>query len=268
MMLSHILTRDVHTITMEKSVKAAGEKMDACKVGSLVVVEQGQVIGIITSRNVRTSHPNRLVADAMTSKLIVVSPDISIFEAMNTMQEHEIERLIVMKEEQLEGIVTRETVVASISMQIDPLTKFYRAPYITYVTEQLLTAGQPFWFLFLDMNDFGRVNKEHSHVVGDQVLTHFSNQLRQLTHESDALCRFAGDEFIVVTTRSLAYAQQLVERLSQPFLSEQIPYSLAVAMYPYSTADSSSSLSFSEILSHASLATSKIKKKASTANYK
>ncbi|RNB90620.1 GGDEF domain-containing protein [Brevibacillus fluminis] len=267
MKLAHILTRDVHTITSDKSVKAAGEKMDAFKIGSLVVVEAEQVIGIITSRNVRTSHPNRLVADAMTTKLIAVSPDLSIFDAMNTMQRHEIERLVVMREGQLEGIVTRETVMASISMMLDPLTKLYRSPYITYITEQLLASGQPFWFLFVDMNDFGIVNKEFGHMVGDQVLTHFSEQLRQCALESDAICRFAGDEFIVLTTHSQEHAQRLVERLSQPFVCDQVIYSAAVAMYRHHSTFTSPSPTFRDILNRTSLQTSQMKKNAALAHH-
>lgn len=240
--------------------------MDECKVGSLVVIDSEQVIGIITSRNVRNSHPNRLVVDAMTSRLISVSPDASIFDALSTMQSNGIERLIVMSGERLEGIVTRERVMASISMLIDPLTNLYRAPYIAYITEQFIKSSQPFWFLFLDMNGFGLINKRYGHVIGDQVLIHFSNQLRQLTMESDALCRFAGDEFIIVTTRSLEYARELTARLSLPFMCEQISYQAAVALFPHSDEVHPFSLTFSEVVNYTSLETTRMKKEAVSAH--
>lgn len=262
MKLSEILTSEVHTITADKSVKTAGEKMDECKVGSLVVMEHAQVIGIITSRNVRTSHPNRLVADAMTAQPICATPDTSIFEALHVMQQHEIERLVVQKDQQLIGIVTRETVSASISMLVDPLTKLYRAPYIKHMTEHLIERRQPFWFLFVDMNNFGQINKQYGHTVGDLVLQHFSGKLLEHTLESDAVCRFGGDEFIVVTTDSREHASRLLERLSSPFHWEQIRYQSSIALYPNSTEDSPFSLTFSELVNHTSLVTSQIKKQA------
>ena len=68
MKVSEIMASSVYTVSSDKSVSYAAERMNEWKVGSLIVVDHGTVMGIITSRDVRSSHPNRIVADAMTTK--------------------------------------------------------------------------------------------------------------------------------------------------------------------------------------------------------
>lgn len=47
------------------SVREAARLMAQRRVGSLVVVEDGQVLGVVTSRDLRGAHPNRLVVDVL-----------------------------------------------------------------------------------------------------------------------------------------------------------------------------------------------------------
>lgn len=49
-----------------------------------------------------------------------------------------------------------------------------------------------------DLNKFKAVNDTYGHAVGDKVLIHFANALRQSVRDSDSLFRFGGDEFAVL----------------------------------------------------------------------
>lgn len=52
--------------------------------------------------------------------------------------------------------------------------------------------------MFIDCDDFKKVNDTYGHDVGDLYLKHVAAQLRELTRKSDLVFRFAGDEFVIL----------------------------------------------------------------------
>ncbi|MEM7515503.1 MAG: diguanylate cyclase, partial [Planctomycetota bacterium] len=68
--------------------------------------------------------------------------------------------------------------------------------------------------VLLDIDHFKRINDEHGHDVGDEVLAEVGNVLKNNVREGDIVCRFGGEEFIVITTStSENVAMQCAERL-------------------------------------------------------
>ncbi len=55
--------------------------------------------------------------------------------------------------------------------------------------------------IFIDLDHFGAVNKEHSHAVGDLVLQWFSQLLKKRTRGSDIVIRWGGEEFVIFCTQ-------------------------------------------------------------------
>lgn len=67
--------------------------------------------------------------------------------------------------------------------------------------ERTLSAAcrqQPVSLLFIELDDFGMINKRHGHMVGDQVLLSVCRLLEQNTRQSDLLARWGGDEFVLL----------------------------------------------------------------------
>ncbi len=61
--------------------------------------------------------------------------------------------------------------------------------------------------IFLDLDDFKRINDTAGHDVGDKALCRVADTLTRLKRDSDVVARFAGDEFVVIlpsTSRSAA----------------------------------------------------------------
>lgn len=58
--------------------------------------------------------------------------------------------------------------------------------------------GPRFSVVLIDLDHFKRVNDDHGHLAGDQVLVQVSALLRQCCREMDFLARYGGEEFAVI----------------------------------------------------------------------
>jgi diguanylate cyclase (GGDEF)-like protein/PAS domain S-box-containing protein len=71
--------------------------------------------------------------------------------------------------------------------------------------------------LFLDLDDFKRINDSHGHTTGDDILRMLGPRLQAVIRPSDTLARFGGDEFVIVCTdiRSKPVAAAIVDRIKR-----------------------------------------------------
>jgi diguanylate cyclase (GGDEF)-like protein len=81
--------------------------------------------------------------------------------------------------------------------------------------EQSLHAGAPFCVAILDINEFKRVNDEHGHVVGDELLKQFAAKMKSVCRATDMIGRWGGDEFILLLHCRVAEAKEQVNRLQE-----------------------------------------------------
>lgn len=259
MKVADFMSSPIYTVSSEWSVKHVSDMMRELKVGSLVVVDHGRTVGIITSRDVRSSHPNRIVADAMTPNPITILPNLFAWDALKKMKEHHIERLLVAEGDKTMGLVTRETLQIRLSQICDPLTGLYRAPYIQQIGEQLLVERRGFQLLFIDLNNFGEINKMHGHPIGDDILAEFSSRLKELTHKQDYLSRYAGDEFVVITCHDEQDSMRIAASLSQLTVIQNVNVSASVGIVNCRLVPDFFSLTFRELISKASLISTSLK---------
>jgi len=52
--------------------------------------------------------------------------------------------------------------------------------------------------ILLDIDDFKNVNDTFGHSAGDEILAALARSMRSCTRESDSLCRYGGDEFVII----------------------------------------------------------------------
>ncbi len=60
------------------------------------------------------------------------------------------------------------------------------------------TAQHKFAVLFIDLDNFKRINDNYGHQTGDKVLKVTANKLRNSGEKNDMIARLAGDEFIAI----------------------------------------------------------------------
>ena len=84
----------------------------------------------------------------------------------------------------------------------DPMTKLYNRRFLIEVIEKSLEAykryGNPFSLIMIDVNWFKQINDTYGHNVGDAVLIHIANQLKELVRKTDVVARYGGDEFLIL----------------------------------------------------------------------
>ncbi|MCB1746543.1 MAG: diguanylate cyclase [Gammaproteobacteria bacterium] len=101
---------------------------------------------------------------------------------------------------------------------IDPLTGVLnRTGYIETATKQVARwkrHGGALSLAVIDLDLFKRINDEYGHSAGDRVLSTVANKLNELIRKSDILCRFGGEEFVLLLPETTAeQATLLVEKL-------------------------------------------------------
>ena len=103
------MIRNPITLDEGKTVRDAKQLMEQYSIGGLPVLSNGKLVGIITKRDIRfESDLDTLVKNRMTSEnLITVNSDTSNEDAKKILQEHRIERLLVVdKQNNLDGLIT------------------------------------------------------------------------------------------------------------------------------------------------------------------
>jgi CBS domain-containing protein len=109
--IKEIMTKNIITLDVNKSVVEAAELMSSNGISCLVIVDGETPVGIITERDMvrkivaKKISPDIKVSEIMSKNLITVDPDASLKDAARLMSQNRIRRLPVLKQNKLVGIV-------------------------------------------------------------------------------------------------------------------------------------------------------------------
>ena len=120
--VGYVMSEDVATICPDEIVISAAKIMSDKKISCLVVVDNGNVAGIITETdmlrrvgdNGKEIYRTKL-GRIMSSPVESVPPDLSVLEASKIMGVKHIKRLPILKDEKLVGIVTQTDLVRALT---------------------------------------------------------------------------------------------------------------------------------------------------------
>ena len=109
----------------------------------------------------------------------------------------------------------------------DPLMGVYNRRHLERRLEEevgkAMRYGLPLASLLLDVDHFKRINDEHGHAVGDQVLRGLGAHLLDAVRKADIVTRYGGEEVVVLAPHtSLGEGRQLAERLRESVLAEPL----------------------------------------------
>lgn len=84
----------------------------------------------------------------------------------------------------------------------DPLTTLYNRRYFTKMAQSILDLSKRekhnLSIIMLDIDKFKNINDIYGHQVGDEVIVYLSNILLKNQRKSDVICRYGGEEFVVL----------------------------------------------------------------------
>lgn len=107
-----LMTTDVETCSLLDNVYEAAQKMKNLNVGMIPVVDQNQLVGVITDRDIvirciaEKQPPSSKVENIMTKNIKTVTPDQSPEDAAKIMAEYQVRRVPVVENNKLVGIVS------------------------------------------------------------------------------------------------------------------------------------------------------------------
>jgi len=189
--------------------------MQGHNVGGLPVMEGARLAGMVLNSHLLGASPTQRVGNVMTPGGASVSASASIREAADIMARTSCGRLPVMDGDELIGVVTDGDLLPELGRNYDPLTDLPWSDSMRAWAIDRLKHGEEITVLFVDLNDFGRFNKAHGHIVGDEVLQAVARSLSGLTDPAiDFLCRYGGDEFCIVSLRTAEDANLLAQTIS------------------------------------------------------
>ena len=115
--VSAIMSTKVLTVKATDKVGKALRVMVKHKIGSVIVVEKGKPVGILTERDVSVriakgqNLRNMLLKSAMSKPLLTAPPSMEIWQAVEVMVRKDILRLAVVENEKLVGMVTERDIM-------------------------------------------------------------------------------------------------------------------------------------------------------------
>lgn len=121
-----------------------------------------------------------------------------------TERKHVADQLYSVNEQLHMQLVEIEKLQAILHEQAiqDPLTGLYNRRFMEESLKQEFARAnrenQPFSVVMLDMDNLKLLNDKYGHVVGDIALKSLSKLLKDHTRIEDIVCRFGGDEFLVI----------------------------------------------------------------------
>jgi CBS domain-containing protein len=110
--VSEVMSKEVVTVGPHYNVADVASLMDAKRIGSVIVLEEDRVLGILTERDILKvigagEDPKNVAAhEALSDDLYTIAPDASVDEAARKMVQAKVRHLPVIVDDNLIGIVS------------------------------------------------------------------------------------------------------------------------------------------------------------------
>lgn len=111
MQVRDVMSTNVESCSNQDTLSAVASKMQALNIGSLPVVENNQIVGMVTDRDMvvrglTNGNPGDSINNVMSNNVVTVAPTASLEEAGQLMSQHQIRRLPVVENGNLVGMVS------------------------------------------------------------------------------------------------------------------------------------------------------------------
>ncbi len=163
----------------------------------------GEYITRLNSKNIPIEEISNILKEAI-SELINFRKDCSSFSESLTKGTNEIEKLKKKIEELQE------------KAEIDSLTGLFNRRTFDEKIEELVKNKEnyPISLIYVDLDDFKKINDTYGHLIGDEVLKFVAKKLKNNAKNQDIVARIGGEEFVLLLPNtSLQNAARFADNL-------------------------------------------------------
>jgi diguanylate cyclase (GGDEF)-like protein len=107
---------------------------------------------------------------------------------------------------------------------IDPLTGLLNRRKFTTDMNELIKNNGAFSILLSDIDDFKKINDTYGHDCGDQILVHVTSQFKLLIGSPNLICRWGGEEIIVLYGGTIDEGAAAAELLRTRIANSPVTY--------------------------------------------
>jgi len=124
------------------------------------------------------------------------------------------------------GLIGQQKIKDELKAQAitDELTKLKNRRGFFFLADQLLKIAfrnqTGIYLMYIDLDDFKKVNDSLGHAVGDRVLQVFAGLLKKNYRESDIIARIGGDEFVILPVGTLEDEVEIIKERFRRVLAE------------------------------------------------
>lgn len=117
MLVKDVMNKNVVIGKPDVTIREASRIMAEFHIGSMVIVEEGKIVGILTERDVlncvaKGKDPDTTVVfDIMSKNVITIEPDKRVEDAVDLMIKYKIKKLPVVRDDKLIGIITASDII-------------------------------------------------------------------------------------------------------------------------------------------------------------
>ena len=244
LLVKDVMSTGVRCVTPFAPISAAAAAMAAYKCSCVVVAEGGIPLGLLTERDLvrvvasiaSADHQpiTQPVAYFMSTPLVTVSPETSVFAALVLCETRNVRHLPVIDPNgELAGIVTQSDLVRVnqlfleqrdlvIEREVNTRTRALADAYAELKSQSLLDPllsvgnrrameidleytheaarrySQEYSLALFDVDDFKAYNDLYGHLAGDEALKRVVMYLRGIIRKSDRIYRFGGEEILLL----------------------------------------------------------------------
>ena len=229
-----VMSHNIPALPRTATVYAAVELFRTHRLDALPVLDGEAVVGLLEPLALALYDGSVSIAEILAGAPLTVAPDETVPEAARRMRSGGQRNAPVIQDGRLVGLLGERDLLDAWGAIHDPLTDLPVQHQFRHWVSLQLSAGREVAILFLDLNDFGALNKRRGHVIGDQALCAVAEVIRDtIDPDQDFACRYGGDEFAIGTTRHVTGARflatQVRDRVAGLDLNDE-PLELSVAI--------------------------------------
>jgi len=247
---------DIHVMEFDevknKTIEDVSKIFIKTKTDVLIITKKNKPFYVLTSTDIidaLVAHCDEvkisMYIDRNPKSVITVSENETVFEAYRLMRSYKIHHLIVVDDEGYFKTLINFYDFASYLTEIalkDEMTGLYNKRFFEFILDRYKKEDIETGIIFIDLDNFKKINDEHGHLFGDKVIKNVANIINQSIRDIDYGFRFGGDEFVVMIFSDAEVLNKVANRIENKITGTKIDgvtieCSVGYAHYPTDSND-------------------------------